>query len=103
MKQLFRIVIVLITLAVPAAVLAHEGHMHKYLGTVSKVDGPHVMLKTTDGKSVTVMLDDKTTITRGTEKLDSSAIKVGERVSVDAMQEKDMMMAHAVKLATAKK
>ena len=38
--------------------------------------------------------------TRGKEKLTADAIKVGERVSVDYMEEKKMMMAHAVKLAT---
>ena len=82
-------------------VLAHEGHVHKVMGTVSSIDGKHVVVKTTEGKSVTVMLDDKTTVMRGKEKLDASALKVGERVSIDAMQEKDMMMAHAIKLAPA--
>ena len=84
----------------PGTVAAHEGHAHKVLGTVASVQGNHVEVKTTDGKSVTVMLDAKTKITRGKEKLDASAIKVGGRVSIDAMQEKDMMMAQAVKLAT---
>jgi Domain of unknown function (DUF5666) len=84
-----------------APVLAHEGHVHKVMGTVSSIDGKHVVVKTTDGKSVTVMLDDKTTISRGKDKLDASALKVGERISVDAMQEKDMMMAHAIRLASA--
>ena len=84
----------------PGTVAAHEGHTHKVLGTVASVQGNHVEVKTTDGKSVTVMLDAKTKITRGTEKLDASAIKVGGRVSIDAMQEKDMMMAQAVKLGT---
>ena len=46
------------------------------------------------------MLDKKTAVTRGNEKLAADAVKVGERVSVDYMQEKDMMMAQAVKLAT---
>jgi len=82
-------------------VFAHEGHVHKVLGTVSSIDGNHVVVKTTDGKSVTVMLDSKTEITRGKEKLDAAALKVGQRVSIDAMQEKDMMMAHAIKLANA--
>jgi hypothetical protein len=99
-KQVLRIVAVLAALAAPSVAAAHEGHMHKYLGTVSKVDGVHVTLKTTDGKDVTVMLDDKTAVTRGAQKLDASAIKVGERASVDGMEEKGMIMAHAVKLAT---
>lgn len=103
MKLFLKIVVVVVALMMPAAAAAHEGHMHKYLGTVSKVDGVHVTLKTTAGKSVTVMLDDKTAVTRGDQKLDASAIRVGGRVSVDATEEKGMIMAHAIKLAAATK
>ena len=90
-------------LLAPAAVSAHEGHLHKALGTVATIDGPHVGLKTTDGKSVTVMIDKETVVTRGKDTLDASALKVGERVSVDYMEEKGMNMARAVKLAAVKK
>lgn len=86
---------------IPVAALAHGGHVHKILGTVESVQGNHVQVKATDGKTVMVMLDAKTKITRGTTKLDATALKVGERVSVDAMQEKDMMMAQTIKLGTA--
>jgi hypothetical protein len=83
---------------IPIAARAHEGHTHKVMGTVLSVQGDHVQVKTTDGKTVMVMLESKTTITRGKTKLDRSALAVGERVSIDAMQEKDMFMAQAVKL-----
>ena len=86
-------------LAVPAAARAHGGHMHKVMGTVASIQGDHVEVKTTDGKVVLVMLDRKTAITRGKTKLDATALKTGERVSIDYMQEKDMNMARAVKLA----
>ena len=86
---------------IPVAALAHGGHVHKILGTVESVQGNHVQVKATDGKTVMVMLAAKTKITRGTTRLDATALKVGERVSVDAMQEKDMMMAQTIKLGTA--
>jgi hypothetical protein len=88
-------------LAVPAMLRAHEGHAHKLLGTVASVQGTHVEVKTTDGKVVMVMLDPKTAITRGKAKLDAAALKVGERVSVDYVEEKEMNMARAVKLGAA--
>jgi hypothetical protein len=47
------------------------------------------------------MLDKATTVTRGKDKLDAAAVKVGQRVSVDYMEEKGMNMAHAIKLSTA--
>lgn len=100
MKQWMMAGVIGAALMAPAMAQAHEGHLHKALGTVASIDGPHVALKTTDGKGLTVMLDKDTEVTRGKEKLDASAIKVGERISVDYMEAKGMMMAHAVKLAT---
>jgi hypothetical protein len=94
-------------LVVPAVARAHEGHAHKVMGTVSSVDGNNVMVKTADGKTVMVMLDSKTAITRGTTKLDANAVKVGDRVVAEGMEEKEMIMAKTVKLgavaATTKK
>jgi hypothetical protein len=85
-------------LVVPAVARAHEGHPHKVMGTVSSVDGNHVMVKTTDGKTVMVMLDRKTTVTRGKTKLDATAVKVGERVVAEGTEEKEMIVAKTVKL-----
>src|SRR5262245_5182945 len=85
-------------LSLPVVALAHEGHVHKALGTIASIDGEHVAIKTTDGKDLTVMLDKKTAVTRGKEKLDATALKVGERVSVDYMEQNKMMMAQAIKL-----
>ena len=101
MKKLMIAVVVCAAVLMPSLVRAHEGHLHKALGTVSSINGQHVVVKTTDGKSLTVMLDKDTTVTRGKDKLDANALKVGERVSVDYMEEKGMNMAHAIKLATA--
>ena len=89
------------------AARAHEGHAHKVMGTVSSVEGDHVTVKTADGKTVMVMLDKKTAVTRGKAKLDASAVKVGERLVAEGMEEKDMIMAKTIKLgevaASAKK
>jgi hypothetical protein len=87
-------------LVLPAAARAHEGHLHKALGTIVSIQDAHVGIKTNDGKAITLMLDKKTAITRGKEKLDATALKVGDRVSVEYMEEKKMMMAHAIKLGS---
>jgi hypothetical protein len=88
-------------LLVPISALAHEGHTHKVMGTVSSIQGDHVEVKATDGKTVTITLNGKTSITRGKVKLDATALKPGDRVSIDYRQNKDMNMATAVKLGTA--
>ena len=103
MKQWMTVLMVCSALLVPAVARAHEGHMHNALGTVASIELPHVNLKTTDGKTLMVMLDKETTVTRGKTKVEASALKVGERVSVDYMQDKGMNMAHAIKLAAEKK
>src|SRR5215212_6319613 len=100
MNKWITLMVMCLALSAPAVARAHEGHMHKALGTVSAVAGQHVTIKTTDGKTMMVMLDKETTVTRGKDKLTADAIKVGERVSVDYMEEKNMMMAHAVKLGS---
>lgn len=90
-----------LTLALVAPVMAHEGHTHKVLGTVASVQAHQIEVKGTDGKVLTIVLDAKTAITRGKDKLDAAALKVGERVSVDYTQAKNANTAKTIKLGTA--
>jgi hypothetical protein len=46
-----------VVMLAPAVARAHEGHAHKVMGTVERVAPTFVMVKTTEGKSVMVMLD----------------------------------------------
>ena len=98
MRKLITALVLTAALGAPALVAAHDGHMHKMLGTVSSVQGSQLTVKTTDGKVVAVTLDAKTTITRGKVKLDATALKAGERVSVDYMQQKTVNTAKTIKL-----
>lgn len=91
-------VVLAAALVLPAAVRAHEGHIHKVMGTVTARDGNQVQLKTPDGKVVTVILNEKTTFARGKQKVDGTLVKAGERIVVDVLGEKDMT-AKAVALA----
>lgn len=77
-------------LVVPATVRAHAGHAHKVMGTVTVRQENHVEVKTPEGKIVTVVLDDKTKFARGKQKVDATAVKVGDRVVVEVAGEKDM-------------
>lgn len=75
-----------IALVVPSLALAHEGHAHKIMGTVSAVTATQLDVKTTDGKMVVVALDAKTVYQSGKTKVDAKMLKVGDRVVVSAMQ-----------------
>lgn len=94
-------VVLVIAFACPLVGEAHDGHVHKALGTITSVQGDKVDIKTNDGKPLTVVLDKKTVVTRGKDKLDATALKAGERVSVEYMEEKKIMTAQSLKLGTA--
>jgi hypothetical protein len=85
-------------LAFPVAGLAHEGHAHKVIGTVASVNGSNLMVKTTDGKTVMVMLDARTTVLQGKTKLEPGALKVGDRIVAEGPEEKEMVTATSVRL-----
>ncbi len=70
----------------PFKAAAHEGHAHKFMGTVSVVEDAQLELKTTEGKTVLFLLDAKTTYQRGKTKVDGKDIKVGERIVVSALE-----------------
>jgi hypothetical protein len=100
MNKTFAVAVaLLVMLAVPAVSRAHGGHAHKVMGTVSSVDGQNFMVKTTDGKTVMVMMDAKTKITRGKAKAAAADLKVGERIVAEGAEEKAMIMATSVQLA----
>lgn len=88
-------------LAVPVIARAHGGHAHKVMGTVSSVDGSNLMVKTTEGKTVMVMVDAKTKVTQGKTKLTSTALKVGDRIVAEGALEKDMLTAASVQVGSA--
>ncbi len=82
LKSLWRALVVLAVLVVPAA--AHEGHTHRYMGTIASVSGDRIELKTTTGKTVLFKLDDATRISRGSEKVTKDDVKVGVRAVIEA-------------------
>jgi hypothetical protein len=85
-------------LAAPGVAGAHEGHLHKVMGTVTSVDGNHVTIKATDGKTVMVMLDKKTIVTRGKTTLDVTAVRIGERVVAEGPEAKKVVTAKTIRL-----
>jgi hypothetical protein len=93
-------VVVMTALILTSVASAHQGHLHKALGTIASVQGEQIEIATRDGKSLIVKIDRKTSVTRKNDKLDATALKVGERVSVEYMEENKIMMARTIKLAT---
>jgi hypothetical protein len=102
-KWIVGVVVLTVALLTPAFAGAAPGHAHKVMGTVSSIEGEHVMVKTTDGKTVMVMLDSKTKVTKGKTTLDAAALKVGDRIVAEGPEEKKMIMATSVKVGGARR
>jgi len=100
-KWMIGLMMLTLALVVTGVVWAHEGHAHKVMGTVSSIDGKNLMVKTTEGNTVMVMLDAKTKITQGKTKVELGAVKVGDRVVAEGPEEKKMIMATTLQLGTA--
>ena len=93
-------------IAMPTQARAHEGHVHKVMGTVSMHHENHLEVKATDRKTSTITLNEKTKIVRGKTKVTADDIKTGERVVVSALETKGKdgkttMTATEVRLAEA--
>ena len=87
---------------VPA--LAHPGHDHKILGTVTMAAADHVMLKDKDGKDVTVYINADTKVLQARKPMKVEDIKSGMRIVVTAvtLEEKggDKLVAKTIELGT---
>jgi hypothetical protein len=79
----FLCVLAAAVLLAPAMPLAHPGHDHKLMGTISSIDKNTVVVKTTEGKEMTFEITPLTTFKRGKQKGMASDLKAGMRVVVN--------------------
>jgi hypothetical protein len=93
MKRLSATLLALAVLAIgsSAQLLAHEGHEHKVMGTVTMSAADHVMLKDKDGKEVMVKATKETKV-KAKPALKVEEIKAGTRIVITAVEEKDKSM-----------
>lgn len=92
-----------VAMASGAVALAHEGHEHKVMGTLTMAAADHVMLKDTDGKNVTIQVTKDTKVTRDKQVMKAQDIAVGTRVVVTAIEEKSQMTAKEIQVGAAPK
>lgn len=89
-RRLVSVLLLLGVLVIGAAdrLLAHDGHDHKVMGTVTMAAADHVMVKDKEGKEVTVQIT-KATKVKSKPAMKVEDIKVGTRVVITASMEKD--------------
>jgi hypothetical protein len=93
-------------LIVPRYVRGHEGHVYKVMGTVATRHENHLQVKSTEGKSADITVNDKTKILRGNTRVKLGDISPGERIVVMATEikgkdGKKTVLATEIKLGTA--
>ena len=79
-----------VTVAVSGVAMAHPGHEHKIMGTVTIAAADHVMVKDKDGKDAMASITKDTKFVRAKKPMKATDIKVGMRIVITAMtDEKD--------------
>lgn len=101
MKNLFASIVLLLLVAVPG--FAHAGHAHTYMGSITMLHGDNAfMMKTTDGKELTIQTSPKTTFSDAdNHPAKQSDLAVEQRVVVKMMT--DGKTAASVKMSAPKK
>jgi hypothetical protein len=82
MKPRMRAITVGVVLLWSAGLGAHDGHVHKIMGTVTARDERHIEVKTPGGENLSIAITPKTTATRDKRKVPLSEVQVGRRVVV---------------------
>jgi hypothetical protein len=95
--------VALTTLFLPASrALAHEGHDHKVMGTVTMAAADHIMLKDRAGKDVTIQVTPDTKVLKDKQPVKIEDVKAGTRVVITAtMDAKDNMKAKSIEVGAA--
>jgi hypothetical protein len=95
-EQMSRAVAVLVGFIVAfglSVAWAHDGHVHRIMGTVMARDAKHVEVKTPSGEVLSIAITPKTTAMRNKKKVDLGEVQVGRRVVVDIGNGEDPLMA----------
>ncbi len=78
-----------LTTALAGVAVAHPGHDHKLMGTVTMAATDHVMVKDKDGKDATAVINKDTKFIRAKKAMKASDLKVGMRIVITAVTDAD--------------
>src|SRR5690242_5144208 len=82
--------------------IAHDGHTHRIMGTVTAVDGKHLEVKTPSGENLSIQINDKTLVTRARRKIALDQVRKGGRVVVDIGNGEDPLIAREIQVGATK-
>jgi hypothetical protein len=79
----FLMLVLAAALVAPSAAMAHPGHDHKLMGTITSIDKNKVAVKTTEGKDMTFEITPLTAFKKGKDKGAQADLRTGMRVVVN--------------------
>jgi hypothetical protein len=88
----------ILAIAAPALSLAHEGHPHKVMGTVTMAGADHVMVKTKDGKELTASITPETKILKDKAPAKVEDLTDGTRVVLTVVTTKGKSTAKEIQI-----
>ena len=83
---------VFVVLVFHTLAFAHGGRTH-VMGTVTALDAQHVVVKTKAGKTLSVLVNEKTTYRKGAAAATSTDLRVDDRVVVHTTGKRDPLTA----------
>lgn len=78
-----------------------HGNQEHLIGTVARVDGTSIVVKTTAGAEKTVTVGEKTKFVKGSSPATIQDVKAGDRVVIHARPEGKALQATEVRIGTA--
>lgn len=87
--------------AMPRSATAHDGHVHRIMGTVTSRDAKHVEVKTPSGENLSIAVNAKTVVTREKRKVRMAEVQTGRRVVVDIGNGEDPLIAREIQVGAA--
>ena len=89
MRKALAAMAVMALVAVGGLLRAHEGHEHKIMGKVIAIEEKKIEMESTDGKKVAGVLSPDTKYLRDKTPAARADVKVGERVVIVVIEDKD--------------
>src|SRR5688572_31804668 len=90
-------ILTVLALVTPPRLVAHAGHDHKVMGTVTMAMADRIIVKDTAGKDVMIQVA-KTTRIKAKPAMKVEEIKPGTRVVITATMQKDKMIAKEIQV-----
>ena len=78
--------------------VAHDGHAHIVMGTVTAVDAKRLEMKTPSGEILSIAITAKTAVLRDKKKAAVREVQVGRRVVVDIGNGEDPLIAREIQV-----